>query len=359
MFCFVDTIVRRYSRAYLKPCVMPPAGSWHHFITKAKNCARGLSVGRVQNPNSPNVQEAFCGIMARRAGGDMAISEEKPRLNTNKARKLSGQVVIEPSPSSAAESTSSDSQAYRADVELKLQKLPCQILGSDHYWNCLALSAAKYWELGPLAEDIKKFARNYGDRPATFGRKLKKLRMANWRKLASDPSQKEQVAWYIELQRRVDESSAAMLPPCSEDAGPERRDSLPTLLKNFNDKKLQAALLLLDVLEAPLAGRRPAETNLKNFIDACEILAASPTGRPPEILNREAFKLVRSRKYEDAASPYHCICEEIDPRYPGMSHNEKMKARRARREGVRRLQAAEAKKKRIKARNPRIIRAGI
>jgi hypothetical protein len=243
----------------------------------------------------------------------MANSEREPLHNTNKATKPLGQVVTEPSPRSATESTIGDSQACRADVERKLQALPGKILGSDHWWNCLALGAAKYWELGPLAAEIKKLARKYGDKPATFQRKLKALRLENLRKLARDPAQKEQLAWYIELQKRVDETSAAMLPPRTDNARPQHSDTLPILPKQLTDRKLQAFVRVLDVLNAPLAGRPPAETNLKNFIDDWGTLAAPPAGRPAKKVYQDGLKILVSGKYN--RRPFHHICQELLPGY--------------------------------------------
>jgi hypothetical protein len=288
--------------------------------------------------------------MAHEVGQKMVISRNSGPSKVKEETKPQWPVPTETSPISPAASFSSTTPVNRADVERKAQSLCVQLLGSDHYWNCLALSAAKWWELSPLREAIKELVHKYRDNPAAFVLKLTTLRKDHHRRLARDPSQKENIAWYNELQRRVNESCAAMLPSPTENLRPERMDGLPTLPNDLPPWKLQAINFLLDMYEAIVTGRPPSEMDPKKLIEAFATIVARSAGRPGKYLNREAYKLVLSRKYENAVSPYHCICEEIDPKYPGMSDNEKVKARRARREGVRRLQAAAAKKKRAKAR---------
>lgn len=199
----------------------------------------------------------------------------------------------------------------KADVQRRVRKLPGQIFGSDHWWNCFALSAAKYWELAPIAEDTKKLARKYGDDLATLQRELTRLRNKNWNKLVRDPSNKEQLAWYIELQSRVDKGCAAMLPPPTENAGPEHRDNLHTLPRNLSEKKLQAIVPVLDVFEAALACRPPAETDPKKLLDALGILAARPSGRPKKELYRKGLKILLSGTYP--TRPWQHICQELLP----------------------------------------------
>ncbi len=240
---------------------------------------------------------------------------------------------------------------YRAAVERKAQQIfGPKMMGSDLAWDLMGLAAGRYWRLYPLRDRVQAIARKYRNRPAIFYREFHQILVQRDRKLAKDPSEHENIVRYKEFLRRVDEALALAMP---SQTVPKRTPGLPSFPEHFTPRQVEAVDLILHVMEAPLIGQPPAETNPKRFINAFKSLAALPAGRQQKGVYRKGLEILRSGKYPER--PYHHICLELDPSYTMLraasdgslhppSDVEQAKIRKAMKAGIRRLM----KKKHIK-----------
>jgi hypothetical protein len=226
-------------------------------------------------------------------------------------------------------------RATKVALTRRGQQLGPAVLANDTYWDGLGLQAGYFWLLGPLRERIQALAHKYRKRPSIFSVELGKVLKRRTRQLEQDPSESQNIAWFMEFRRRIDEAYSRTIPQPAKDKSSRsiaKHDFIP---EGMSRRQLAALERLLCVLEIVFSGGRPTEIDFKGFIDIFKTLAARPAGRKPSEEFSKALTILQLGKYPK--DPYHHICKELDPTYAGASSEARRSKRDRLRSGVARL----------------------
>ena len=205
----------------------------------------------------------------------------------------------------------------------------------DTLWDGLGFQAGLFWLLSPLREPIQALAHKYRKRPSMFSVEFEKLMNRRCRQLEKDPSEAQNIAWFLEFRRRIDAAYAHVMPVPAGNRPSTLKTKHGSIPEGMSQRQLAALERLLCVLEILYNGERPTEIDFKGFLDILKTLGAHPAGRKPLEDFSKALAILRSGKYPK--NPYHHICKELDPSYAAAT-SEMRRAKRDRvRSGVARL----------------------
>jgi hypothetical protein len=206
----------------------------------------------------------------------------------------------------------------RSAVERKAQQfLGPDLFASEFLWNAIGFWGGVYWLLWPIREQLQAIGRKFREDPPRFWKKYSALVNRHFRKLASDPAQKEAIKWFTVFAHNVQAYASMAEHPTRRNAGGST-DDLFSLPPRFSQKNADAATDLLSTLECVMKGQPQEDRHAvaKKVIGDFVALAKHPGGCPPKDDGKRALEIKRSGKYSQRT--LHCICIEIVPGYLDM-----------------------------------------